>query len=686
MLAKENQEYIKDERSIQDEINNCLDNSVSFCFNAGAGAGKTYALVESLKYVLNSKKILTYANSKALCITYTNAAKNEMRDRLGNNEQVVITTIHDFMWELIKRQQPLLLKVHREKIVSELNKINTLLEEDKKCECPDELESLLDNPEFIEQFYKSYSLNKPEFIANMQEYVQGEAFEELKKRFGNFKARINSLIKKKNYTQTLSNIDNKETGFTKVKYKSTYNRDNLNKMYFSHDTLLEYANKIIVTESTDIYKKMIVDKYSVIFIDEYQDTTEDVVMILKMLDDFAKKKNYNFTIGYYGDDVQNIFNKGIGDKLGEKHPNLKQINKKYNRRSSEEIIGTINKIRNDKIVQKSIYEDASGGTVTYCIVKDEDNFSESIQKVTEDYIKKHKNINQVDEFACLLLKHEGLSEIQGFKELFDSIKDMPKYKGDNYKQINTEFLSNNDKNLGYFLLYIKNLIRFKQLMLDKNTPIKTIISYVKDDKDSRKLTFLMLRKFNEQFIKIENESKESTLSEYLERLIKVSKEEILVKNLLCSIFGLDKEIIELEDIKNSAVNFFKCEDNTEKVNVFFYLSIKQFVNWYKHLTREMSINMNYLTYHNSKGLEFDNLLVIYDNIFARDKSYFSKFLTNLEGEGLSESKEEKWREARNLLYVACSRARKNLCMVIKESDLHEISEGIRALGFSEKSI
>ncbi|QEL40131.1 hypothetical protein BSR23_008530 [Vibrio parahaemolyticus] len=53
-----------------------LEENRSFYFLAGAGAGKTYALVETLKYSLNqSMQKLDRSGSRIACITYTNAAK-----------------------------------------------------------------------------------------------------------------------------------------------------------------------------------------------------------------------------------------------------------------------------------------------------------------------------------------------------------------------------------------------------------------------------------------------------------------------------------------------------------------------------------------------------------------------------------------------------------------------------------
>ncbi|EMK6591835.1 ATP-dependent helicase, partial [Vibrio cholerae] len=105
----------------QKRIYKYIDGFNSFRFNAGAGAGKTYALIETLKYVTINKISATQSPQKVVCITYTNVAVNEIKSRLGNTEVVHVSTIHERLWELIKRAQPQLLKCHKEKIEEVIN-------------------------------------------------------------------------------------------------------------------------------------------------------------------------------------------------------------------------------------------------------------------------------------------------------------------------------------------------------------------------------------------------------------------------------------------------------------------------------------------------------------------------------------------------------------------------------------
>jgi len=67
-----------------------------FLLSGGAGSGKTYSLVEVLKAVVCDSPSLNIG-----CITYTNAAVNEIEDRISH-DSLYVSTIHDFLWGNIK--------------------------------------------------------------------------------------------------------------------------------------------------------------------------------------------------------------------------------------------------------------------------------------------------------------------------------------------------------------------------------------------------------------------------------------------------------------------------------------------------------------------------------------------------------------------------------------------------------
>ena len=86
----------------------------NFVLNGGAGSGKTKTLIDvlDLLYSIDSA-------CKIACITFTNVAADEISNRVANkNIQLRASTIHDFLWDLIKNYQKNLKKALIELIES----------------------------------------------------------------------------------------------------------------------------------------------------------------------------------------------------------------------------------------------------------------------------------------------------------------------------------------------------------------------------------------------------------------------------------------------------------------------------------------------------------------------------------------------------------------------------------------
>ena len=88
---------------VDDKIKDCITNKKHFFMFAGAGSGKTRSLVNALTFIANEQGASLLAQSKRVAvITYTNAACDEIMRRIGYNPLFTVSTIHSFLWELIK--------------------------------------------------------------------------------------------------------------------------------------------------------------------------------------------------------------------------------------------------------------------------------------------------------------------------------------------------------------------------------------------------------------------------------------------------------------------------------------------------------------------------------------------------------------------------------------------------------
>ena len=77
----------------------CIKNGENFILEGGAGSGKTYSLISLIDTLISERPDI-----RIVCITYTNNAVAEILSRI-KNENLWVSTIHEFIWNLIKKYQ-----------------------------------------------------------------------------------------------------------------------------------------------------------------------------------------------------------------------------------------------------------------------------------------------------------------------------------------------------------------------------------------------------------------------------------------------------------------------------------------------------------------------------------------------------------------------------------------------------
>ena len=77
----------------------CIKNGENFILEGGAGSGKTYSLISLINALTEE-----FPDIKIVCITYTNNAVTEILSRI-ENENIWVSTIHEFIWALIRKYQ-----------------------------------------------------------------------------------------------------------------------------------------------------------------------------------------------------------------------------------------------------------------------------------------------------------------------------------------------------------------------------------------------------------------------------------------------------------------------------------------------------------------------------------------------------------------------------------------------------
>lgn len=656
-------ENIQVELDIQKMINNCLNNFESFCFDAGAGAGKTYALQKSIEHILRTEgENLKQNNQKILCITYTNTAKDEILERIGRNSSVIVSTIHEFLWGFIAIQQELLTIEHEKKIREELNEINQKVNNNPLFSSVTlvDFQVAISDENFLESFYNTPTIPAQKFKEKI--IAHNEYFKDYLSNVNTFRTFVKNCIKKNKLENTLNEIESKKRN--KIIYNPIQNRDKLEKYVISHDTLLLYSKNIIISQN--ILKRLFSDRYPYVLVDEYQDTDGKVIDIMDSIREYSNTKK-KFMVGFFGDSLQSIYGSGIGI-LPNKHE-YKIIEKKFNRRSSKQIVELIEKIRNDNFGQQSIYNDFDNGSYNFYVAGDEFNL--------DTFLQENQLINNT---ACLLMKNDDISKARGFDEILSVLKKFPRFSGANFENVSNEFLQKNLQNMGWFLREILTFIDFIQRAGDDNSTVREIVHFATPYKST--LTFAEMK----QFINSLRELNLSTLIIYkcIDEISKI-QEPISGNDILKKIFLIDDTAENiLLNIKNRAYDYFYYSQDSEEsereaavVDEFFNLDISQFIKWYNYIfddSKQESIS--YYTLHGSKGLEFDNVVVVLQDNFARKNDYCKYYFENY---GNPDCLDKRFSEVRNLLYVAFSRAKLNLHVIYICSLQESILENIESI-------
>ena len=673
-ISPENEQL---ELDIQEKINKCLENFKSFCFDAGAGAGKTYALQKSIEYILKIEgENLKLKNQKILCITYTNAAKDEILERIGKNSSVIVSTIHEFLWGFIAIQQELLTIEHKKKIKEELKELEQKITSNplSRNVVLIDFQNTISNEEFLKIFYNTPRTPAEKFKEKI--ITHNDYFENYLSNVNNFSKLVKHIIDKYKLEETLKQIENKKS--KQVIYNPIQNRDKLENYVISHDTLLLYCKNIITSQN--ILKRLFSDRYPYVLIDEYQDTDEKVIDIIDSIRRYASSKK-KFMVGFFGDSLQNIYGSGIGT-LPNKHE-YKIIEKKFNRRSSKQIVELIEKIRNDDFGQQSIYSDFDNGFYKFYVADDNFDLASFLQKN-----------NLTNNTACLLMKNDDITKERGFDEILTALKKFPRFNGANYDNMTNEFLQKNLQHMGWFLREILTFIDFIQKIENDNSTIREIVQFLTPYKST--LTFAEIQQFISNLRKINLST--LTISKCINEIINI-KGRISGEKILRNIFSIDdmkKDI--LVNIKNHAHDYFYYSQGLENsgkdmtvIDEFFELNISIFFKWYNYIFDDArNDGISYYTLHGSKGLEFDNVVVMLQDNFARKTDYCKFFFENYntqiasgtqfqEADTQSQKAAAQFQEVRNLLYVAFSRAKHNLYVIYKNNPSKTSSKNIKKI-------
>lgn len=306
-------------------------------------------------------------------ITFTNAATDEIVNRLDYSPVFHISTIHSFVWDVIKYYQTDIKRLYCQYIQEDIRVLYEKLEKAKSKTT----KTYLSNAEKIEQLK-----------------------EQLEK--------------------------------AKTIEKFVYNPNGSNPEYnaLKHAEVIKISAQMILDSM--MLQRIIAQRYPIILIDESQDTKKELVdAFFKIQENFSEE----FTLGLLGDQKQRIYTDGKENMANFIPVEWEQPVKKMNYRCAKRIIKLANTIGIDLDIhaEQTPREDASDGLIRLFVVQQQeginkDEVEQTVMKIMSDHTADEKWFGKDSDVKILTLEHMMAARRLGFDLFFGPLSRVTKYQ------------------------------------------------------------------------------------------------------------------------------------------------------------------------------------------------------------------------------------------------------------------
>ncbi len=565
-----------EQASIQalDEMFTAINNGSCFRLEAGAGAGKTYSLIKALKHIIdNRSSALSTNEQKIACITYTNIAKNEIRERTDNHPVIFADTIHAFSWSIIKSFQ---------------SQIRNLIPEL--------------GGRWLDRIDEAGGISDQRVIYDL--------------------------------------------GFPKINEKI---------IELHHDDVIKLMACFLEGAK---FRALLKSKFPIIFIDEYQDTNVGMAssIVENLIDNDA-----GILIGLFGDHWQKIYGKDACGLISSAQGNIVEIGKNANFRSDRNIVKCLNNMR-PELPQHEFDPESDGQILIYhsnSWVGERRTGGHWKGDLPEDaaheyfeYVKGIMEENgwdfESENTKVLMLTNNVLATEQGYKELADCF---------NYPE---DYLKKNDPYVKYFVDVIEPIAA--SFKMQKYGELFQVIN--------QKFPQLNCQGDKQQWVdnlnRINDIRLNGTIGELLDFISDINKPRLSNKVAQLEARYQELQAGNIDDLDDRDRRFLRKIDS---IRVISYQQVIQ-------LTKFIEEKTPFSTKHGVKGAEFDNVLVVLGR--GWNQYNWNQMLEYMEN-GFPENKKDTFERNRNLFYVACSRAKHNLTLLITQELSDEALARLRYL-------
>lgn len=283
---------------------------------AGAGSGKTFTIVNKIKYLLDNN---IYKENELLIISFTNESVNDLKRKIDYNLDIM--TFHKLAITLINNPD---MKISNEYYLKYI----------------------------INEYFNSYGKYNKKQNKLIKRILQEMDINNLKKLIFTF---INLYKSNYNDINYLLNLYQKSHFINKIYFKIILEIYHIYNQEIESSNLYGF-NDMIKIATNNINNNLIKTNYKYIIIDEFQDTS---LNRFKLIDAIMKQNNAKIFV--VGDDYQSIYrfsgcNLDIFLNFNKLVSNLNIINLDYNYRNPKEIIDVANSfiMKNKNQIKKEI--------------------------------------------------------------------------------------------------------------------------------------------------------------------------------------------------------------------------------------------------------------------------------------------------------------------------------------------
>ena len=613
----------------------------SFFLFAGAGSGKTRTLIHVLRRLTGLEPDDPVGQEFACAlrrgarsigvITFTNNACDEVRDRLGINPLVSVSTIHSFAWELIHG-----------------------FDDDIRAGLVERVESKIEE---IEQKHRNSS-RKPT------------------------KASLKKLGRLQDKRCELDDIR---------RFSYSPNNTRFGGGVLDHSEVIWLAASLLGTRET--LRNILIDRHPVLLIDESQDTQKAMMTSLVEVEQVTDER---FVLGLIGDHRQRIYLDGEPDLARNVPEDWATPRLRMNHRSDRRIVELINRVweaqlegrtQSGKDDQQQPRSERTGGFVRLFLGGGSQEDKPARERWCADQMADQTGdatwTNHGEGYKSLVLEHRMAAVRGGFEAFWTALHGYRNYQ---------ERLKEGD-------LPVLTVFR------DRITPL---LAAVRDDGSPNEHAVMALL-MKQSPLLLPKEASLLTPTDQISHLQQVEDAVVGVRALWRNeadpklgaevqelrgggLFDLHEDLLQWSD--HEADPDAKDPEPKEDPKLAALVTAME-TPWSEYAAYQRYIRdaAAFATHQGVKGSEYPRVLLVLDDgdavghLFSYDKLFKAKELSQADEKNIEIGKETTIDRTLRLFYVACSRARDSLAVVLWTLDTDKaMQQAVESGWFTEDEI